>query len=157
ATLLAEKYPALQVTILDLPGVCAVARDLLDGSPVGTRIELQPGDATRGEYGRDNYDAVLFSGVLHQMAPDTIRRMLTASQVALRPGARPLVCALMLDATRTRPVFSALFSLQMLLTSQSGTVFSVDECQTWLRDASFASVEVVRLPPPLQYTLLRAE
>jgi SAM-dependent methyltransferase len=156
ATLLAEAYPALQVTVLDLPGVCAVARDLIDGTPAGTRIELQPGDATRGEYGQERYEAVLFSGELHQMAPDTVCRMLTAAQRALRPGGRVLICDMMLDATRTRPVFSALFSLQMLLTSQGGAVFAVDDCLAWVREAGFARVEVVRLPR-LPYTLVRGE
>jgi SAM-dependent methyltransferase len=157
ATLLAESHPALQVTILDLPGICAVARDLLDGTPTGTRIELQPGDATHGDYGTERHDAVLFSGVLHQMAPATIRRMLTGAHRTLRPGGRLLICDLMLDATRTRPVFSALFSLQMLLTSQEGAVFPVDDCERWLHEAGFARVTVIRLPPPLPYTLVRAE
>jgi protein-L-isoaspartate O-methyltransferase len=155
AALLAEAYPALVVTVLDLPGICTVARELLDGSPAAARIELHSGDATHGEYGCERYDAVLFSGVLHQMAPDTIRRMLAASHRALRPGGRALICDLMLDTTRTRPVFSALFSLQMLLTSQEGAAFPVDDCQGWLLEAGFARAEAVRLPSP--YTLIRAE
>jgi SAM-dependent methyltransferase len=155
AALLAEAYPELAVTVLDLPGVCAVARELLDGTPAAARIELQAGDARRGEYGSDRYDAVLFSGVLHQMAPAVIQRMLAAAYGALRPGGRTLICDLMLDASRTRPVFSALFSLQMLLTSQEGAAFPVDDCRGWLLAAGFAKAEVVRLPPP--YTLIRAE
>jgi SAM-dependent methyltransferase len=157
AALLAEAYPALRVTLLDLPGVCAVARELLAGTPAAVRIELQPGDAREGEYGRQRYDAVLFSSVLHQMAPAVVRRMLAGARRALRPGGRALVCDLMLDATRTRPVFSALFALQMLLTSREGAVFPADDCRLWLLEAGFASAAVVPLPPPLPYTLLRAE
>lgn len=156
AALLAEAHPDLRVAVLDLPGVCAVARDLLAASPARDRIELVPADATQGRYGTACHDAVLFSGVLHQMAPGAIRAMFAAAHRALRPAGRVFVCDLMLDATRTRPAFSALFSLQMLLTSRDGAAFAVGDCVAWLAEAGFTTAEVVPLPPGLPYTLVRA-
>jgi len=156
AALLAVAYPDLRVAVLDLPGVSAVARELLAASPARDRIELVPADATQGRYGTACHDAVLFSGVLHQFGPDAIRAMLAGAHRTLRPGGRVFVCDLMLDATRTWPAFSALFSLQMLLTSRDGAAFAADDCVAWLAEAGFTPVEVVPLPPGLPYTLLRA-
>ena len=110
--------------------------------------------ATLAEYGDSYYDAVLFSGVLHQMSAETIRRMLAGAYRALIPVGQVFVSDIMVDATRTQPSFSALFSLQMLLTSNGGGTFAAEECQQWLMDAGFRDVEIHRLPEPLPYTIL---
>lgn len=156
AELLARKYPSLQVTVLDLPPVLAVARELLDGSDVAERISLIPGNATTDDYGTSRYDAVLFSGVLHQMGPGTIRRMLGKAHRSLKPGGRIVISDMMLDGSKTEPSFAALFSLQMLLTTEEGAVFSTEECAGWLAEAGFSDVAVQPLPPPLPYTLIAA-
>jgi ubiquinone/menaquinone biosynthesis C-methylase UbiE len=157
AGLLVERYPGLQATILDLPPVCAVASELLAGTGLDKHIVLQPGDATQADYGSQVYDAVLFCGVLHQMSPSIIRQMLVGAHQALRRGGRILICDLMLDRTKTRPVFSALFSLQMILTSQTGAVFATEECIAWLQEVGFVNVTSHSLAPALPYTVVRAD
>ncbi len=156
SVLLAERNPGLMATVLDLPGIIDVTRDLVSRSPVASQILLRPGDATKDVYGWDEFDAVLFSGVLHQMKPDTIRTMLSNARTALRPGGRVIICDVMLEPDRTGPVFSALFSLQMLLTSAEGAVFSRAECAGWLTELGFENINTVVLPAPLPYTVITA-
>lgn len=157
AMLLARKYPELHVTARDLPAVVAVADELIAHSGLSDRIRTLPGDATDGDYGTAQYDAVLFSGVLHQMDAATIQTMLRGAYRALRPGGRVLLSDMMLDDTRTAPVFSTLFSLQMLLTSERGACFAVADARRWLEAAGFTGVADQTLPPPLPYTVVTAQ
>jgi SAM-dependent methyltransferase len=157
ATLLARAYPDLQVTVMDLPAVLAVAEELIAEAQLSDRVTTIAGDATFGDYGEDRYDAVLFSGVLHQMGPETIQRMLAGGYRAVKPGGRIIVSDMMLDATKTQPVFSTLFSLQMLLTSAEGAVFAAEECSYWLEKAGCTDIQIQRLPPPLPYTVITAQ
>lgn len=154
AVLLAQQHPQLQVTVCDLPGVVAVARELVANSPVADRIAFLAADATAGDLGREAYDAILMAGVLHQMPPATIQRMLRGAAVALQPGGRIIVCDMMLDETGTQPVFSALFSLQMLLTSHGGATFPEPHLRAWLADAGFVSARTTSLVPRLPYTIV---
>jgi ubiquinone/menaquinone biosynthesis C-methylase UbiE len=151
ATLLAQKYPGLQVTVLDLPEVAAIARELIAEAGMSERVQTLPGNAVTGDYGINAYDAVLFSGVLHQMAPDTIRQMLHKARRALKPGGRVIISDIMLEPGKNGPPFATLFSLQMLLSSNEGAVFSAEECASWLAEAGFAQATARRLPPPLPY------
>ena len=57
----------------------------------------------------------------------------------------------MLEPARAAPPFAALFSLQMLLSTFEGAVFSAEECTGWLYEAGFADVTTLRLAPPLPY------
>ena len=47
-------------------------------------------------------------------------------------GGKVIVSDIMSDPTHTQPVFSTLFSLQMLLASKEGAVFSPNECEAWM-------------------------
>ncbi len=156
ALLLAQKHPALRVTVLDLPGVIAVADELIAQSGLSDRVQTLPGDATTADYGQAQYDGVLFSGVLHQMDAPTIQALFGKAFRALRPGGILTVSDVMLDASKTQPAFATLFSLQMLLTSQAGGVFASDDCARWLTDAGFTDVHAQPLPPPLPYIVLTA-
>jgi ubiquinone/menaquinone biosynthesis C-methylase UbiE len=156
AALLAAKYPQLQATVLDLPAIVTVARELIAQSEARERVLTVAGDAASGDYGDRCYDAVLFSGVLHQMGPHTIRRMLSGAWRALTPGGRIVICDMMLDSTGTQPVFAALFSLQMLLTSAEGAAFAAEQCAAWLAEAGFQAIEIKPLPPPLPYVAVQA-
>jgi hypothetical protein len=59
---------------------------------------------------------------------------------------------------RAKPdeVVGTLNTLQMLLTSAEGAVFSAEECAQWLTQAGFAHIAVRSLPPPLPYTIVTA-
>jgi len=149
ATLLAQKYPELRITVLDLPAVAAIAQELISGAGVSDRVHILTGDAVTDDYGTQTFDGVLFSGVLHQMSAATIRQMFANAYRALLPDGRMIVSDMMLQADKTQPVFSTLFSLQMLLTSEEGAVFSADECKTWLEETGFTTISAQTLPPPL--------
>ena len=156
ASLLARQYPGLQVDVLDLPAVVAIAKELLTEAGLDDRVHVLAGDATSVDYGVEEYDGVLFSGVLHQMSSDIILHMLSSAHRALRPGGKVWISDMMLNADKTQPAFSTLFSLQMLLTSEEGAVFATDECLEWLQTTGFTDMEARPLPPPLPYVVVTA-
>jgi len=62
----------------------------------------------------------------------------------------------MTDATHTRPAFSALFAVNMALTTHNGWVFSDGELHAWLREAGFETWETHPVPPPMPHWLVTA-
>ena len=154
AQLLAQNYADLRITLLDLPEIVEIARELIADAKMGDRIITRSGNAVTDSYGTAEFDAVLFSGVLHQMGPAIIQSMLAKAHKALKPGGRVLISDVMVTGNGTEPAFGALFSLQMLLTSEAGGVFSVEQAEGWLGDAGFHTIVTNRLPPPLPYFIL---
>ncbi len=156
SVLLAQKYPDLKVTILELPAVAAIANELISASGLQDRVATINGSAVEDQFGESEYDSILISGVLHQMASSTIQNIFVKARLALKPGGKIFISDVMLNSDKTQPVFSTLFSLQMLLTSNAGAVFSVDECSRWLELAGFHNIESQKLPEPLPYVLVVA-
>ena len=151
--MLAERAPGLRVTQFDLPGVVEVARALAADSPAAARIDFRTGDYRRDDLGGP-YDAALYCGALHQEDPATARELLSRVAGVLRPGGRVWVVDLMLESDRRGPPFAHLFSINMMLTSPIGRVFSIGEARRVLKTAGFTVEDSCRLGP-LPYAVLR--
>jgi SAM-dependent methyltransferase len=150
--LIAQANPGVACTVLDLPGVVRVADDLIRQAGMPDRVATLPGDYHTTPFGT-GYDAVIFFGVLHQETPEAIGDLFRRAYAALAPGGVVYVLDLMTDATRTQPAFSALFALNMALSTEHGWVFSDTDLQSWLTDAGFAGFVCRPLPPPMPHWL----
>jgi hypothetical protein len=132
---LAERFPNLEATILDLPEVCRVADDLCRLSPAAARLKTLPQSYTE-ELPRGR-DVALLSQVLHAQGEAACRALLKRVHEALdRPGLI-IIVEFALEKDKARPVFPALFALNMLINTHAGAAFSKKEILRWLREAGF--------------------
>jgi predicted O-methyltransferase YrrM len=156
AVMMAEAHPGLRCVTVDLPAVSRVAASLVAQSPAAGRVECRQGDYHTDLYEPGAYDAVTIFGALHQESPAMIVDILKRACSALRPGGRIHILDMMTDATRTRPRFSALFAVNMALTTANGWVFSDAELHDWLRASGFSGCTTVEVPPPMPHWLVSA-
>ncbi len=155
SVLIAEADPGLKCVVLDLPPVIEIAKELIETAGLTGRVQTLAGDyhATAFPLG---VDAVLFFGVLHQESPEAIRALLRRAHDSLAPGGLVYVLDMMTDASRARPKFSALFGVNMALTTENGWVFSDEDLRGWLAEAGFRDVSVRPLGPPMPHWLAYA-
>ncbi len=156
AVMMAEAHPALHCVSVDLPPISRVAATLVSRSPAAGRVECRAGDYHTDEYEAGAYDAVTIFGALHQESPERIVAILKRACVALRAGGRIYILDMMTDVTRTSPRFSALFAVNMALTTANGWVFSDTELHGWLRETGFGGCKTVEVPPPMPHWLVSA-
>lgn len=156
AILMCGANPGLSVVTVDLPAISAEAAGYVGRAGLSERIECRVGDYRSDEYERGGYDAVTIFGALHQESPESIADILRRARRALRDGGRLHVLDMMTDATRTAPKFSALFAVNMALTTENGWVFSDEELKEWMREAGFEPGETVKAPPPMPHWLVSA-
>ena len=156
AELIAKANPEISVVTVDVPAVSAVARDCVAEAGLSDRIECRAGDYHTDEYEAEAYDAVTIFGALHQESPEQICNILTRANRALKPGGRIFILDMMTDRTHTAPAFSALFAVNMALTTQNGWVFSDEELKSWLTMTGFEPGEAHPVPPPMPHWVLSA-
>ncbi len=157
AILLCQANPAMTCVTVDLKAISAAAAGYVAQFGLSGRIECRPGDYHSDEYEAGAYDAVTIFGALHQESPAQIVDVLRRAHRALRPGGRVYVLDMMTDATRTSPRFSALFAVNMALTTDNGWVFSDAELKGWMEEAGFVPGETQVAPPPMPHWLVSAE
>ena len=156
AILMCQANPGMTCVTVDLPAISAEAKGYVAQFGLSDRIECRAGSYHTDEYEAEAYDAVTIFGALHQESPAQIVDILKRAHRALRPGGRLLVLDMMTDRTHTAPKFSALFAVNMALTTANGWVFSDEELKGWMREAGFEPGETRPVPPPMPHWLVTA-
>ena len=135
---LARRYPGLMATVFDLPGVLEITRELVAEAGLEDRVHLQPGDYHVDDFGLEN-DAVLLFGILHSETSANRRMLLGKAWKALVPGGLVVTRQFLLDEDRTGPLEATLFSLHMLLNTESGEAYTWTEIESLLRECGFVA------------------
>ena len=156
AILMCQANPDATCVTVDLPAISAEAAEYVANAGLAGRIECRAGDYHADEYEAEAYDVVTIFGALHQESPEQIVDILRRAYRALKAGGRLLVLDMMTDATHTAPKFSALFAVNMALTTENGWVFSDEELKGWMRKAGFTPGETRQVPPPMPHWLVEA-
>jgi len=151
-----QANPSMTCVTVDLPAISAEARGYVVRFGLADRIECRAGDYHSVEYEAAAYDVVTVFGALHQESPTQIVDILKRARRALKPGGRVIVMDMMTDVTHTAPKFSALFAVNMALTTANGWVFSDVELKGWMREAGFEPGETSAVPPPMPHWVVSA-
>lgn len=156
AVLMAQANPTLHCTTVDLPAVSAVAAECVAESGMMDRVTCRAGDYHSDSYPAESYDAVTIFGALHQESPESILDIFRHAHHALKTNGKLFVLDMMTDASHASPPFSALFAINMALTTKNGWVFSDTELKDWMSQAGFAPEETRKIPPPMPHWLVAA-
>jgi SAM-dependent methyltransferase len=133
-----RKHPQLSATILDLPEAIDHAAPILAAEGMGDRIQHRAGDALADDLGKDAYDLILISNLVHHFSDRQNRDLVGRAARALVPGGMLVIQ----DLIRPRSPDSGdqvgqVLNLFFALTSTSGT-WRVAEIQAWLRERKLA-------------------
>jgi len=149
-----RRTPGLRSTVLDLPGVLEVTREIVHDAGFEDRIDLRPGDYLTSPFGT-GYDAVLLSGMMHRESAETCRALLRRSFDAMVAGGMVVVSDVFFeDDRKASPPFAVYFALNMMLTSTEGSAHAKTEMARWVEETGFRNVETRNLPPPNPHSLV---
>jgi 3-hydroxy-5-methyl-1-naphthoate 3-O-methyltransferase len=154
--LLAQKTPGLTSTVLDLPGVLKISKEIIGSYGLEDRVKTVEGDYTRDTFPKDN-NVVLLAGMLHRETPETFKILLNKAFDALLPGGMIILNDLFFENDNMdSPPFVNAFALTMLLTSSHGTIHSKTSAERWLSEAGFDQIKSKPLPPPMPHLIITA-
>ena len=142
-----KKYSQLKATVYDLPTTRPFAEKTIKQFELTDRIQF-----TEGNYLNDpiegRYDAVWLSHILHGEGPDDCRMIIQKAVSILEPGGMIIIHDFILNNSMDGPLFPALFSLNMLLGTDSGQSYSEDQIIDMLAAAGVKDVRRIVVQSP---------
>ncbi|SEW41598.1 demethylspheroidene O-methyltransferase [Cognatiyoonia koreensis] len=139
-------YPALQMTLFDLPAVAPHAANRFAAADLADRTTIQSG-SFRDDPLPTGADAISLVRVLYDHTDDTVRRLLTAAYTALPPGGRIIISEPMTGGERPERAGDAYFALYCMA-MQTGTARSQDQIAALLGKTGFQNVLTPRAKRP---------
>lgn len=153
SVLLTQRFPGLRAEVLELPGVAAVARELVTAAGAADRVVLRDGDYHTAPFGAGK-DVVLMSGMFHRESEEACRALVRRAADCLVPEGLLVVSDVFTDEGGTAPAFAALFGLNMMLTAPAGGVHSDAAVKGWMAECGFGDLRVAPLPPPMPHRVV---
>ena len=139
------KNPTLRATVCDRPEALAVAKEIASTHKAGARLSFLPLDMMT-EAIPGTYDVIWYSNVLHIYSPKDNQAVFRRALASLNPGGRLLIQdAFLHDRNGLFPEEASLFAVSMLLFTEKGNTYSAAETRTWLADAGFERIKVLRM------------
>jgi len=137
------KNPGLKATVYDLPTTEPFARKTIERFGLSERIRFMAGDYLEDGI-EGEYDVAWLSHILHSEGPDACEMMIEKAVASLEEGGLLLVHDFILEETLDAPLFSALFSLNMLVNTKEGRSYSDEQIKAMLAKAGLKNIQ--RLP-----------
>ncbi|NLI80412.1 MAG: SAM-dependent methyltransferase [Deltaproteobacteria bacterium] len=132
--------PDLKATVQDLKSTEPFAMKTIRRFGLEDRVRFQAGDYLQ-EAIKCSYDVAWLSHILHGEGPEACQMIIHRTAAALEPGGLLLVHDFILDDTMDRPLFPALFSLNMLLGTPDGQAYSDGQIRDMLADAGLKNIQ----------------
>ena len=139
--------PQLRATVFDLPTSEPFARKTAARFELSERIDFVGGDFLADTLPKGQ-DVAWLSQVLHGEGPDNALLLVKNAAACLNPGGLLCIQEFAVDNDRNGPAHPALFSLNMLVGTESGQAYTVEEISGLLRTAGARTVRVLDVPLP---------
>jgi (2Fe-2S) ferredoxin/cyclopropane fatty-acyl-phospholipid synthase-like methyltransferase len=137
----------MESVILDLSQVTPIAQKHIADANLSDRIKTMNGDMRQDDFG-NGFDFVLISAICHMNSSDQNRDLMKKAFSAITPGGRVVIQDFVLHQDKTSPYTAAIFALNMLVGTQAGSTYSEQEYTSWLNDAGFEDIKLIRIPGP---------
>jgi SAM-dependent methyltransferase len=139
--------PQLKATVFDLPTTRPFAEKTIERFDLSDRIDFRGGN-----YLKDNiegrFDAVWLSHILHGEGPEECKKIIQKAAAALEQNGILLIHEFILDNSMDGPLFPALFSLNMLLGTDSGQAYSEQQLMDMLAAAGAKEIQRLAVQTP---------
>jgi (2Fe-2S) ferredoxin/predicted O-methyltransferase YrrM len=143
----AKASPDVRCEILDLPQVLPFTAEYVDQAGLSKQIGLRAGDMLHDDFG-SGYDLVMLNAICHMFSAEQNHAIFRRARKALAPNGRLVVQDFILNPDKTGPQHAALFSVNMLVGTESGASYSEPEYTSWMKSAGLTEIRRIKLPGP---------
>jgi predicted O-methyltransferase YrrM len=132
-------YPGLRATVFDLPQTLRVTKRTVAAAGADDRVTLAAGDFNQDPLGGP-YDVILMSDILHYQNADANAALVSKAYAHLNSNGRLIIKDRFLDESRTSPAWATAFAVHIMVNTEQGRCYTVDEAVRWMKDAGFTGV-----------------
>jgi precorrin-6B methylase 2 len=136
---LAKASTQVSVTSVDWPEVIPVTRKTVARFGLADRFSYIEGDLLQADFGSDHNIATL-GHILHSEGPTRSRALLKRTFEALASGGTIAIAEFLVNDDRT--------AVNMLVNTDEGDTYTLEEISGWLTEAGFIKVRTLEAPGP---------
>ena len=135
-----QEYPDMTATVFDLSATLKVTKQCIEEAELTSRIHLQPGNFHEDAF-EGSYDVALMSDILHYQDGKTNAALVEKVYGSLKAGGQLIIKDRFLDSAGTSPAWTTAFAVHILVNTEKGQCFRIEESRQWMKQAGFQEIE----------------
>jgi len=139
---LLHAVPGAHATLYDRPDVLPITRKHVEAAGLSSRVTFLEGDYLGDDPLPEGFDLVWISAVAHLNSRQQNRELFAKAHASLRTGGQLMIRDIVMDDARAAPFFGAMFSVTMLVRTETGGTYSFREFEEDLAVAGFERAEL---------------
>ena len=152
---IAQRYAHLRGIVMDMPPVCTIAEEYIQGGGVANRFTTAVADLFAGPY-PSGADVMTLGHILHDWSDEKCRTILKHCFDALPARGVLLVSEKVLNNDFSGDRYALLLDLHMLICAEPGArERSEAEYRSLLEEAGFRDIDFIRLEAPRDMIIAR--
>lgn len=144
---LAQQSAQVRVTAVDWAGVIPVTQQNAERFGLSDRFQFIAADLLTADFGT-GYDLAVLGHILHSEGEARSRQLLSRLFPALAAGGQIAIAEWLVNDSHTGPLNGAIFSVNMLVSTEAGDTFSFNQISQWLTESGFIDPHLVEVPGP---------
>lgn len=137
-----DAVPDARATLFDLPDVIPMAEQRLSDAGLSDKVTIVPGDFYAADLPA-GVDLAWLGAICHQNSRRQNRELFARIHKALTDDGFVVIRDVVMDPSHTSPAGGALFAVNMLVATEGGNVYTLDEYREDLSEAGFSDVTLV--------------
>lgn len=131
--------PNMKGVVFDLPNIIPITIKYSEQYQLKDRVEFIEGDYLTDSFG-NGYDLILLSAIVHINSNEQNNKLIKKCSESLNPGGQIIIRDFIMKEDRTEPLNGALFSLNMLVATESGDTYTENEMREWFNNCGIDKV-----------------
>jgi 2-polyprenyl-3-methyl-5-hydroxy-6-metoxy-1,4-benzoquinol methylase len=137
---LVKRNPSIKATVLDLPHVIPLTKKYVEQDGLSNNFNFIEGNYLNSDFGR-GFDLILLSAIVHINSYEQNKMIIKKCADALNENGIVIINDFIMNEDRTQPYHGAVFSLNMLVGTESGDTYTENEIIEWFNSAGFSKTE----------------
>lgn len=136
-----NKNSNINAVLFDLPNVIPISQKYVEGAGLKDKFSFIAGDYLKDDTG-SGYDLILLSAIIHINSYNENELLIKKCAKALNDGGMIVIIDYIMDDDRVNPLTGAMFALNMLVSTNAGDTYTLNEIKEWLYKAGLFNIEV---------------
>ncbi|MBC8111520.1 MAG: methyltransferase [Verrucomicrobia bacterium] len=142
----ASKHPHLHCISYDMPQVEFLAKETVEKFGLNGRVAIESGNFFTDDLPKA--DMITMGNILHSFDLEKKQMLIKKSYEALPVGGALCIIELIIDNERKNNTFALLMSLNMIIESDGGFNYTMNDFEKWTKEAGFRETTIFPLAGP---------
>ncbi|MFH1453903.1 MAG: methyltransferase [Armatimonadota bacterium] len=130
----------LNCTVYDLPNITGITKKIIKQLKADNKVSVVSGDFLTDPV-PGGFDAAFLSSIIHIYGEKENIKVFKKVYSSLKDKGKIIIKDYILDNSKTKPVYPAIFAINMLAATKTGGVYTQNEITAWLKAAGFKNIK----------------